>query len=106
MSAAKSASDSNEELNFQYPGPLLKLFMLILTVESLWSECGKPSVLVFVILVRDVVSEKMQSVLEMNGVGFDHVYSFLPGWFVLQTSWMSKFESISLIMVTSLSRWG
>ena len=29
-SATKSASDSSEELNFQYPGPLLKLFMLIL----------------------------------------------------------------------------
>ena len=26
-SATKSASDSSEELNFQYPGPLLKLFM-------------------------------------------------------------------------------
>ena len=61
LSATKSASDSNEELNFQYPGPPLKLFMfmLILTLTSLWSECGKPSVLIFMILVRDVVSQKM-----------------------------------------------
>ena len=58
VSATKSAFGSNKELNFQYPGPLLKLFMLILTVESLWSECGKPFVLVFVILVRDVVRVK------------------------------------------------
>ena len=42
-SATKSASDSSEELNFQYPGSLLKLFMLILTLTSLWSECEKPS---------------------------------------------------------------
>ena len=53
-SATKSASDSSEELNFQYPGPLLKLFMLILTLTSLWSECEKPSMLLFVIFVRDV----------------------------------------------------
>ena len=40
-SATKSASDSSKELNFQYPGPLFKLFMWILTLTSLWSECEK-----------------------------------------------------------------
>ena len=57
-SATKSASDSSEELNFQYPGPLLKLFMLILTLTSLWSECEKPSMLLFVIFVRCCVTKK------------------------------------------------
>ena len=58
-SATKSASDNSEELNFQYPGPVLKLFILILTLTSLWSECDKPSMLVFVIFVRDVISQKI-----------------------------------------------
>ena len=60
VSAIKSAYDSNEELNFQYPWTLLKLFILLLTLTSLWSECEKPSMLVFVILaVRDVGSQKL-----------------------------------------------
>ena len=33
------------------------------------------------------MSKKIESVLlEVNSVGFDQVYAFLPGWFVLQTS--------------------
>ena len=43
--------------------------------------------------------------LAVNSVGLDHGYFFfffLGGWFVLQMSWMSKFVSISLSVVTSL----
>ena len=72
--------------------------------------------LVFVILVKDVSQKekkkkkkrkkkkkkmkkrrRMSSILlAVNGVCLNRVYSFLSGWFVLQTSWMFTFASFFL----------
>ena len=53
-------------LNFQYPEPLLKLFMFPCAFTSLWSECEADSMLVVVVFVSDIR-------LAVKGVGLDHV---------------------------------
>ena len=59
VSFTNSISDNKEELNFQKPGPLLKLLVFTWAFTSLWSEYGKLSMLEVVIFVSEVESQRI-----------------------------------------------
>ena len=82
----------------------MKLLMITRALTSLWSECGKRSMLEVVVFVSEVESQKIERVLlAVSGVGLDHVHSLMSRLFALQKSKMSKCANVSLYVATSLS---